>query len=190
LFSITPSEICDERTASQLGWFNAAQQSSITLEHLVDSAKLYDFYVNGFEEGKSTHRACVHLPKIPKTSTTTSTIHSALSILDLLNSDHIDPKDVDIASVEEQLFNHLDPYDLEETECIDPALQERVVHSTTHFDVADYIKLDDPELKALITKVNSQGPGALIVESVVANKHDEHMGKPGDWSVDSFLHGM
>ena len=120
---------------------------------------------------------------------TTSTIHSAPSILDLLNSDHVDPKDVDIAAVEDQLFNHPDPYDLEETECIDPALQERVFRSTTRFDIADYIKLDDPELKVLITKVDSRGPGVSSVESVVASKRDENMGKPGDWSVDSFLRG-
>ena len=155
-------------------------------EHLVDSAKLYDFYVNGFEEGKSTHCAHVHLPKILKTSTTTSTIHSSPSILDLLNTNHVNPKDVNIAAVEDQLFNHPDPYDLEETEHIDLALQERVVRSTTHFDVANYIKLYDPELKALITKVDSQDPGASIVESVVANKRDECMGKPRDWSVDEF----
>jgi hypothetical protein len=60
----------------------------------------------------------------------------------------------------------------------------------SRFDVADYVKLDDPELKALITKVDSQGPGALIVESVVADKRDERIGKPGDWSVDSILRGM
>ncbi|KAF8239534.1 hypothetical protein L208DRAFT_1420684 [Tricholoma matsutake] len=190
VFSITPSEICDERTALRLGWFNAARQSSITPEHLVDLAKLYDFYVNGFEEGKSTHCTRVHLPKILKTSTTTSTIHSAPSILGLLNSDNVDPKDVNIAAVEDQLFNHPDPYDLEETKRIDLALQEMVVCSTTRFDVANYIKLDDPELKALITKVDSWGPGALIDESVVANKCDKRMGKPGDWSVDSFLCGM
>jgi len=88
------------------------------------------------------------------------------------------------------LFNHPDPYDLEETEHIDPALQERVVCLTTHFDVANYIKLNDLELKALITKVDSWGPGASIVESIGANKHDKCMGKPGDWSVDSFLCGM
>ena len=156
----------------------------------MDSAKLYDFYVNGFEEGKSTHRAHVHMPKIPKTPTTTSTIHSAPSILDLVNSNHIDPNDVDIAAVEDQLFNHPDPYDLEETERVDPALQERIVRSTTRFDIADYIKLDDPELKALITKIDSRGPGVSNVESVVANRRGEHMGKPGDWSVDSILRGM
>ena len=102
------------------------------------------------------------------------------------STDHVDAKDVNIAAVEDQLFNHPDPYDLEETEHIDPALQERVVRSTTCFDVADYIKLNDPELKALITKVDSQDPGASIVESVVANKCDECMGKPSDWSVDKF----
>ena len=131
----------------------------------MDSAKLYDFYVNGFKEGESMHHACVHLPRIPKTSVTTSTIHLAPSILNLLNSNHIDPKDVDIAAVEDQLFNHPDPYDLEETERVDLALQERVVCSTTHFDISNYIKLDDPELKALITKVDSWGPGVSNVES-------------------------
>ena len=136
------------------------------------------------------HHARVHLPKILKTSTTTSTIHSAPGILDLLNSNHVDPKDVDIAAVKDQLFNHPDPYDLQETERIDLALQERVIRSTTRFDVADYIKLDDPELRALVTKVDSRGPGASIVESVVVNKCDERMGKPGDWSVDSFLHNI
>ncbi|KAF8231501.1 hypothetical protein L208DRAFT_1276946, partial [Tricholoma matsutake] len=69
-------------------------------------------------------------------------------------------------------------------------LQARVVHLTTCFDIADYIKLDDPELKVLITKVDSQGPGVSNVESVVANRRDKHMGKPGDWCVDSFLRGM
>ena len=73
------------------------------------------------------------------------------------------------------MFNHPDPYDLEETKRIDPALQERVARLTTRFHVADYIKLDDPELKALLTKVDSRrrSPGASTVESVVVNKHDE-----------------
>ncbi|KAF8230890.1 hypothetical protein L208DRAFT_1279603, partial [Tricholoma matsutake] len=106
------------------------------------------------------------------------------------NSDNVDPKDADIAAVKDQLFNYPDPYDLEKTEHVDPALQEMVVHLTTHFDVADYIKLDDPELKALITKVDSWGPGASIGQSIMANKCDECMGKPGDWSVDSFLCSM
>jgi hypothetical protein len=50
------------------------------------------------------------------------------------------------------------------------------------------LKLDDPELKTLITKVDSQGPDASIIESAVANKHDKGIGKPGNWSEDSFLH--
>jgi hypothetical protein len=43
-------------------------------------------------------------------------------------------------------------------------------------------------LAHLIDLINSMIPN--LVESVVANKHDERMGKPGDWSVDSFLCGM
>ena len=99
----------------------------MTPEHLVDSAKLYDFYVNGFEDGKYTHRACVHLPSPAITSTTVPAIHSIPSILDLLNAENISPNDINIASLEEELFINPDPYDLEETERVDPALQLKTV---------------------------------------------------------------
>src|ERR1700678_1263805 len=64
-FSVSPSKICDECTTSRLGWFIAARCSSMMPEHLVDSAKIYDYYVNGFEDGKYTHRARVHVPTTP-----------------------------------------------------------------------------------------------------------------------------
>ncbi|KAJ7463137.1 hypothetical protein B0H11DRAFT_1923075 [Mycena galericulata] len=54
LFSILPSEICDGRTASRLGWFNAARRSSILPENiLIGCARLYDFYTN--EQGAYIH---------------------------------------------------------------------------------------------------------------------------------------
>jgi len=68
-------------------------------------------------------------------------------------------------------------------------LQERVVRSSTRFDVADYIRLDDPELKVLITGVDAQGPGASVTEHR-AEKTGRQVGKPGDWSIDSILSGM
>jgi len=79
------------------------------------------------------------------------------------------------------------PYDLEETERVDPALQlKTVIRSRVRFDVTNYIKIDDPKLVALITKVDSQGPGASPQESE-KSQTNEIVGNPGSWSIDSFM---
>ncbi|KAJ3510406.1 hypothetical protein NLJ89_g4689 [Agrocybe chaxingu] len=190
LFSICPSEICDERTASRLGWFNAARRSSMTPEHLVDSAKLYDYYVNGFEDSsRSTHAARVHLSMVKKsTSTDTPAVLSAPSLMDLLNADNIEPTSVDRAAMEELLFNSPDPYDLAETERVDEALQVVVVRSSTRFDIADYVRLNDPKLIAVINNVDKAGPGKSAKPSGLSVPAPP-VGKPGQWDVDAFLDG-
>ena len=160
----------------------------MTPEHLVDSAKLYDYYVNGFDDGKYSHRARVHLPTIPTSVTTSAPIvYSAPTILDLLNTENVEPSDVDIAAIEDRLFNHPDPYDLDETERVDEALQvQTVVRSSTRLDISDYVKLDDPKLKALITKVDSAGPGTSV-PAQGAVETLKKAGKPGEWNIESFL---
>jgi len=161
----------------------------MTPEHLVDSVKLYDFYVNGFEDGKYTHRARVHLPAtLPYGIDLSPATHSAPTILDLLNAENIDPKDTDVAALEEHLFNNPDPYDLDETERVDEALQSLpfVTRSSIRFDVADFVKLHDPDLKALITKVDTTGPGASV-PTQKASEPAKTVGKPGEWSIDNFL---
>jgi hypothetical protein len=161
----------------------------MTPEHLIDSTKLYDFYVNGFNEGKYTHTARVHLTPViqPDQPSANPTVRSAPSLLDLLNTDNIEPADIDIAGQEQQLFNHPDPYDLEETERVDEALTgPTIVRSSNSFDIAQYIKFDDPKLIALITKVNTNGPGASLTQGV-QRQQAKPIGKPGEWSVESFL---
>ncbi|KAF8149065.1 hypothetical protein B0H34DRAFT_802591 [Crassisporium funariophilum] len=194
LFSISPSEICDERTASRLGWYNAARRSSITPEHLIDSTKLYDFYMNGFDEGKYTHTARVHLKPVNpgSTSSTNPHVRSAPSLMDLVNADDIEPASVDIAAEEQQLFNHPDPYDLAETDRVDGALMPTMVtiRSSLSFDITEYIKFDDPKLAALIMKVDEDGPGAALTPMEVQPQQTKAVGKPGEWSVDSFVDCM
>jgi hypothetical protein len=155
----------------------------------LDSAKLYDFYVNGFDDSESKHHAHVHLPPAPASAAgDTPKIYSAPTVLDLLNTENVNPHDMDMEALESQLFNHPDPYDLEETNRIDPTLQVMVTRSTTHFAIADYVKLDDRNLKALITNIDSEGPG-LSIEMLTAFQVAKPMGKPGDWDIDSFLDG-
>ena len=156
----------------------------MTPEHLVDSAKLYDYYVNGFKDSSSTHTAHVHLSKVTSpSSSSTPAVYSAPSLMDLVNTDNVEPQDT--LAMEEFWFNNQDPYDLNETDRIDPVLQENVTRSSTQFDVANYVKLDNGKLAALISKVDGAGPGALM--TVTPPIQDKPIGKPGEWSVASFL---
>ena len=187
VFSISPSEICDERTTSCLGWFNAARRSSMTPEHLVDSAKLYDFYVNGFTDGNSNHFAHVHLSKVTPSSSSTPAIHSAPSLMDLLNTENVtvEPQDLDTAAMEQLWFDNPDPYDLAETDRVDSNLQEMIIRSSTWFDISNYVKLSDSKLMDLISNIDMAGPGASVTENTSVEATP--VGKPGEWSVTSFL---
>lgn len=51
--------------------------------------------------------------------------------------------------------------------------------------MANYVKLDNDKLAALISKVDGAGPGALMM--VTPPIQDKPIGKPGEWSVASFL---
>jgi hypothetical protein len=161
----------------------------MTPEHLVDSAKLYDYYVNGLKDtnSESTHTARVHLSNVTSSLTPTPAVYSAPSLMDLLNADNVEPQSefVDTEAMEEFWFNNPDPYDLSETDRIDPNLQEAVTRSSTRFDIAKYVKLDDGKLTSLISKVDSAGPGALMMETT--SDQAKTVGKPGEWSVASFL---
>lgn len=83
----------------------------MTPEHLVDSAKLYDYYVNGFKDSSSTHTAHVHLSKVTSPSlSSTPAVYSAPSLMDLVNTDNVELQDT--LAMEELWFNNQDPYDL------------------------------------------------------------------------------
>jgi hypothetical protein len=144
-------------------------------------------YVNGFKDTNSTHTARVHLSKVTSASTPTPAVYSAPSLMDLLNADNVEPQpDVaDTAAMEEFWFNNPDPYDLSETDHVDPDLQETVMRSSTRFDIGKYVKLDNGKLTTIISKVDSAGPGALMMET--SSIRAESVGKPGEWSVASFL---
>jgi len=76
--------------------------------------------------------------------------------MDLLNTNNIEPANADIAVMEELWFNNPDPYYLDETERTNIDLRSPpVVRSSTHFDIADYVKLDDSKLASLVTGVTS-----------------------------------
>ena len=87
---------------------------------------LYDYYVNGFEEGSSL----TYLPPVfafqpsknPQTRLPTYTL-SRHSLILWMSRKNVEPMAVKVAAIEEWLFNHPDPYDLAKIECLEKALQ-------------------------------------------------------------------
>ncbi|KAJ6576391.1 hypothetical protein B0H10DRAFT_1963463 [Mycena sp. CBHHK59/15] len=112
-----PSELCDERKVSFLGWINAARRSSMTPEHLIATAQLSQWYKFGLTEGNYTHSATANV-KVSAVGSS-STVLSTPSLLDLLNDNDVAPQDVDREALEQALFNQPDPYDLAETDRVD-----------------------------------------------------------------------
>ena len=55
LFSVSPSEMCDERTASRLSIFNSARRNGLSAENMVHMAQLQDHWTYGLEASASTH---------------------------------------------------------------------------------------------------------------------------------------
>ena len=72
-------------------------------------------------------------------------------------------------------------YDLDKTDRVDPVLQETVIRSTSRFDIAKYVKLDDSKLIDLISKVDKAGPGASLAMSETPTNQAKPVGKPGEW---------
>jgi len=100
--------------------------------------------------------------------------------MDLVNAENVEPQEVDISALEEQWFNHLDLYDLSEIEHVDEELQATIIQTSQCFDVTYYVKL-----VTLIKNVDTVGPGAAIAPAEA--KRAAIVGKPGEWSIDSFL---
>ncbi|KAJ7889341.1 hypothetical protein B0H14DRAFT_2561840 [Mycena olivaceomarginata] len=102
-----------------------------------------------------THNATANV-KVSQVGSST-TILSTPSLLDLLNNDNIAPQDGNREALEKALFDQPDPYDLMETARVDGAISAdtattelRVERSSTHWAVADYVRLDSSALAKLI----------------------------------------
>ncbi|CAK5273890.1 unnamed protein product [Mycena citricolor] len=129
LFSVSPSEICNERTASLLGWMNGARQSSMTAENLVHSAQLLQWYKYGFGEGNYSHTstANVRVSDIDLSSKSTVTL-LAPTLMDLLNDKNAAPSSADTEALERMLFDQDDPFDLDESDCVNDTIESAPAH--------------------------------------------------------------
>ncbi|KAJ3744280.1 hypothetical protein DFH05DRAFT_1525301 [Lentinula detonsa] len=168
VFSITPSEICDERQASRLGWLDNARRASITPENLINSAKMYECFAFGLDEKPSAHKAR----------------HRHFMTL---NSENVDPTSLNKATLEDSWFNNPDPYDISEVDRADETEAEALldmstVRSSTRFAISQYIQLSDPSLIKILRNEN------LNEETVALDDGAMQLDtQPGDWDAISYL---
>ena len=115
-----------------------------------------------------------------------SPVHSAPTLMDLINADNVELHDVDVATLEEQWFNNPDPYDLTETERVDEALHPPsfglLDTSTLPSMSSSMIPSSSLSLRMLMKLGLGQPPRLRWPQKKAAVA-----GKPGKWSIDSFL---
>ncbi|CAK5272713.1 unnamed protein product [Mycena citricolor] len=186
VFSIVPSEICDERTASRLGWFNSARRSSMTPQNLINSARLHDYYTHGYNNDSPKGRvsqAFIHVPSPVTAPDDGKAIRSVPTLADLLNP--VDPTEaapVDLESLEDTWFNRPDPYDLDEAERV-PA--PTVVRTNDRFAIFDIIKPDDGKLVSLIASGGMVEGDAFEPELSSDGNDEDEAG--GGWDYSNFI---
>ena len=83
LFSVSPSEICDERTASKLSAFSTAKWNGLTGPNIIRMAQLQQYWNHGFSNPNYNHKARLTIPRSQTHPTTIALPPPTLQ--DLLN---------------------------------------------------------------------------------------------------------
>ncbi|KAJ6631296.1 hypothetical protein B0H10DRAFT_2183260 [Mycena sp. CBHHK59/15] len=117
LFSVVPSEMCDEQTASKLTAMNTAKRNNLGPENLVCCAQLNQYWRYGFgssEVQRHCQKVWLELPT-PNCKLSNPIVASIPTLQDILNADTVDQHPID----EEALFNHPDPYGIKDFEVME-----------------------------------------------------------------------
>ncbi|KAJ6616536.1 hypothetical protein B0H10DRAFT_2219359 [Mycena sp. CBHHK59/15] len=115
--------------------------------------------------GDYKHRATANV-KVSNVGSS-STVLSTPCLLDLLNDNNIAPQDVNREALEKAIFDRPDPYDLDETDRVDAAISgvPRVQRSSTHWAVAEYVRLNSPALAELISPEKKDEGAPVVAET-------------------------
>lgn len=178
LFSVSPSEMCDERTASKLSAFNSAKRNGLSPVNLINMAKLQDYWRYGLGSPGSEHSATLKLPKAPKSTS----VHLPIPTLqDLLNP---------APPNEEPEFLVADPYGIQALSAEEDDEEDAPViirdSDLIRLEIEDLIDLQNTKLQLRYTDNLTTQPtvAALCAHSTTAapRKFTNE-----DWSKDDFL---
>ena len=147
LFSVSPSEMCDERTASKLSAFNTAKRNGLTGPNIIRMAQLQQYWNHGFSNPNYNHKARLTIPKSQTHPTTIMLPPPTLQ--DLLNpmpsmdeSLAADSESNDITTMEEMYGAVLDEGDDDESS---PITFIRGVN-LEHLAIEAFVDLANPKL--------------------------------------------
>ncbi|KAF9059345.1 hypothetical protein BDP27DRAFT_1371607 [Rhodocollybia butyracea] len=145
LFSVSPSEMCDEQDASRTSGFNTAKRNGLTGKNIIRMVQLQQYWRYGFLDRKYSHSASLSLPKLKVPSDSIQL--PAPTLNDLLNpADPLEP--------EESMFDVRDPYGVEKLERdeADDDLDESPwvsrVGSLERLEIENLVDLNAPKLRA------------------------------------------
>ncbi|KAJ6617717.1 hypothetical protein B0H10DRAFT_1948208 [Mycena sp. CBHHK59/15] len=170
LFSVVPSEMCDERTASKLTAMSTAKRNNLGAENLVRCTQLNQYWCYGYGDPEvPKHCSKVQLELPSSTRKPSDPIISGIPTLrDLLNADTVAEGPID----EEALFNHPDPYGITDFEAMqdgeddaDFAAPPLVTHRTNipSLEIEAYIDLSTLKLTQCFAPDQGQPHEPVVV---------------------------
>ncbi|KAJ6590906.1 hypothetical protein B0H10DRAFT_1960891 [Mycena sp. CBHHK59/15] len=121
-FSVAPSEMPDERTASKLTAMSTAKRNNLGGSNLVRLAQLNQYWRYGFgslEIKRHCQKVRLELPTANR-KPSDPIVTGIPTLRDLLNADSVDNQPVD----EQALFNHPDPYGINDMEVMEEGEDE------------------------------------------------------------------
>ena len=145
-FSVSPSEMCDERVALKLANFNSSKRNGLGPQMLKYMAQLHDWWTYGLEAPQYTHTAKLALPVPPKASTIRLT---SPTITDQLNPAPSSEQDITFILDDPYGFNQM----VDEDDGDDNGDSDDMAHVTHGTDLAllgieEYMDLSKMKLRA------------------------------------------
>ncbi|KAJ7107388.1 hypothetical protein C8R44DRAFT_885404 [Mycena epipterygia] len=187
LFSVSPSEMCDERTASKMAAWSTAKRNGLGPDNIINMGILEKYWKYGFSTSNIyTHTSCLSLDTLDGTTPPPTKIPPAPTLQDLLNPIPLTPN-----PSEATLFNNPDPYGqaaLEEDESDEEGtdgLPAVIIRSSDarRLAIEQYINLEAPALLARLDPGSAKPTGSTSAASSPASTQ-----KP-KWTAQSTARG-
>ena len=139
LFAVSPSEMCDEHTASKMSAFSTAKRNGLSGLNIIHMAQLQQYWTSGIRQSDSkyTHTVHLNLPK-PQTQPTSITL-LAPTLQDLLNPVPTDTLDDPFGS---ELLDD-DDNSSDDDEAPVNVFQSGMLE---HLDIDKFVNLAEPKL--------------------------------------------
>ncbi|KAF5331490.1 hypothetical protein D9758_017621 [Tetrapyrgos nigripes] len=163
LFSVLPSEMPDERSASKMTAFSTSKRNRLSATNIIETVQLQNYWRYGFKkEVYSDHHAHLTLPKGTPSASSGPIEYPAPTLEDLLNPIPENPGAIN----EDILFDPADLYGVnelvEESDDDDDDLEftPQVIRTSNleRLDIEDYVDLSSPLVRARYTDPGQPKP--------------------------------